>query len=108
MKSQELDNRTGDISWIIILVVLMVITIYWKRNKEFIKMINRPGFLIGIILLIIFICIIFFNNNKLYKKSIYISFIAFIIAICAHLELIFAPFFIVLSFSMAFPQLHTE
>ena len=86
MKSEELKDHTinnkksVDILWIIILVVLMGITIYWRRNKEFIKMVNRSEFLFGIIILIIFICIIFFNNDELYKKSIYISFIAFIIA----------------------------
>ena len=100
--------RSNDISWIIILIILMGITIYWRRKKEFIKMVSNPEFLIGIIIIIIFTCGLFFYNDELYKKSIYISFIAFIIAICAHLELIFAPFFIVLSFSMAFPQLHTE
>ena len=104
----DTNKRNNDISWIIILIVLTGINIYWRRKKEFIKMINTREFLVGILFVTIFICVIFFNKDNLYKKSIYAATIAFIIAICAHLKLIFAPFFIVLSFAMAFPSLHTE
>ena len=94
------------ILWIsLFIVITVVVLLMHKKRKKLKAMFSKPILWIFLTIIIGFIVVAFFVEDKNYHKAIGLGIVALLTALFAELGMMVAPFFLTVCFVMAFPNI---